>query len=199
MTRAATISNYIFWTVLLALSAGGCGEVYNITSDPPGAYVAYFPGYGIAMTTPCQVMPVRDCIMVDRISVTWTDGTSSPWRMLNQADPNMHFVKPVAAGTPAAAADAVSPAGSTKPPSWEDFPIVDYEYNSQTGHGILSVQIGNKGIEARHWIVTHIGEICSDKNVVLEAGKENRKGGMYKVLNESVKQGVLTIEFEAIY
>jgi len=78
-------------------------------------------------------------------------------------------------------------------------PVVSYTFDAKSRMGKLSVDITGKGIEVRSWIVENIGEICSSHNVVLEAGKEPVKGGRYEILKESVTDGILTIEFKALY
>jgi len=83
--------------------------------------------------------------------------------------------------------------------SVEDVPVTAYVYDHETGKGTISVDISGKGIEVRHWIVENIGKICSSKNILLEAGRESPAGGRYRVLNESVADGILTIEFEAAF
>lgn len=75
--------------------------------------------------------------------------------------------------------------------------VVSYQYDARTQNGSLSVDISGHGIEAREWVVKNIGKICSSKEVLLEAGQENSTGGRYRVLNESLKDGILTIEFAA--
>lgn len=78
-------------------------------------------------------------------------------------------------------------------------PVNSYHYDASSGKGTISVNISGKGIEVRRWIVKNIGQICSDKNMTLIAGKETGQGGHYRVLSESVKDNILTIEFEAAY
>ena len=78
-----------------------------------------------------------------------------------------------------------------------EVPVTAYEYDHETKKGKLSVDIEGKGIGVRQWLLKHIGEICSSKNVLLKAGEESEEGGRYRVLNESVRENVLTIEFEA--
>lgn len=82
---------------------------------------------------------------------------------------------------------------------WGDIPVVSYRFEAQTRNGELSVDINGKGIEVRKWIIENIGEICSSQNIVLEAGKEPTEGGRYQILKESVENGILTIEFQALY
>jgi len=77
--------------------------------------------------------------------------------------------------------------------------VVSYQYDARTQKGSLSVDISGHSIEAREWVVKNIGKICSSKEVLLEAGQENSTGGRYRVLNETLKDGILTIEFTAGY
>jgi outer membrane murein-binding lipoprotein Lpp len=77
-------------------------------------------------------------------------------------------------------------------------PVISYAYDAASQKGTLSVDISGKGIEAREWIIKNIGRICSSKNIIMEAGKETKACGYYRVMNESVQDGILTIEFEAV-
>lgn len=81
----------------------------------------------------------------------------------------------------------------------ESIPVVSYSFDAKSRMGKLSVDITGKGIEVRSWIVKNIGKICSSHNVVLEAGKEPAEGGRYEIIKESAKDGILTIEFKALY
>jgi hypothetical protein len=81
--------------------------------------------------------------------------------------------------------------------SLSELKVVSYKYDDKTQRGSLSVDITGRGIEVREWVLKNIGEICSSKELLLEAGQEPRRGGHYRVLNESVKDGILTIEFTA--
>ena len=83
--------------------------------------------------------------------------------------------------------------------SLSTFKVVSYQYDAQTQKGSLSMDISGHGIEAREWVLKNIGKICSSKEVLLEAGQESSTGGRYRVLNESLKDGILTIEFTAGY
>ena len=80
-----------------------------------------------------------------------------------------------------------------------DYRIVDYRYDSASARGALAVDITGQGIEAREWVVKNIGRIASSKEHLLEAGNEKTVGGMYKILDESLKNGILTIEFEVLH
>jgi hypothetical protein len=81
----------------------------------------------------------------------------------------------------------------------QPFKVVSYEYDARTQRGVISVDTAGHGIEAREWVVKNIGKICSSKELLLQAGQESDSGGRYRVLNESVKDGILTIEFTAGY
>ena len=81
----------------------------------------------------------------------------------------------------------------------EDFPIRAYQFDSMTRRGSVTVDIGDKGFQARLWVVKNIGMICSSKNVAMEAGKESFSGAKYTILDESIQSGLLMITFEATY
>ena len=81
----------------------------------------------------------------------------------------------------------------------EDFPIRAYQFDSMTKRGSVAVDIGDKGFQARLWVVKNIGMICSSKNIAMEAGKESFSGAKYTILDESIQSGLLTITFEATY
>lgn len=83
--------------------------------------------------------------------------------------------------------------------SFSNLKVVSYQYDSRTLKGSLSVNIAGHGIEARDWVVENIGKICSTKDVLLESGQEEKTGGRFRVLNESIRDGILTIEFSAGY
>jgi hypothetical protein len=75
--------------------------------------------------------------------------------------------------------------------------VVDYIFDAESNKGSITIDMQGQGIEVRHRIVENIGKICSDKNITIIAGEEKRKGGRYRVLNESLINGLLTVEFEA--
>jgi hypothetical protein len=77
--------------------------------------------------------------------------------------------------------------------------VVSFKYDANTQHGTLAVDISGHGIEARDWVVNNIAKICSSKDRLLEAGQTPPLDGHYRVLNESVKDNILTIEFSAGY
>lgn len=83
--------------------------------------------------------------------------------------------------------------------SINDFRIVEYSFDDKTGNGNVTVDIGNKGFEARLWVVKNIGVICSSKKVALDAGNESFSGAKYTILDESIKDGLLKITFQAVY
>jgi len=84
-------------------------------------------------------------------------------------------------------------------PVYSTAPVVSYNFDTNTNKGILKVDINNKGMEVRHSVVEHISDICSSHNVTLEAGKAPPVGARYEILNESVDNGIFTIEFRALY
>jgi hypothetical protein len=48
-------------------------------------------------------------------------------------------------------------------------------------------------------MLSKIGEIASSKNLAIQAGRESLEGGNYEVLDESMKDGVLKIDFQALW
>jgi hypothetical protein len=96
-------------------------------------------------------------------------------------------------------ASAVSIDDSTTIYEVSDFRIVEYDFDSRARKGTVTVDIGNKGFNARLWVVKNIGMICSSKNVSLDAGNETFNGAKYTILDESIKDGLLKITFEAVY
>jgi len=81
----------------------------------------------------------------------------------------------------------------------EDFPITSYQFDAKTRRGSVVVDIGDKGFQARLWVIKNIGMVCSSKNIAMEAGRESFSGAKYTVLDESFQSGLLKIDFEATY
>ena len=103
-------------------------------------------------------------------------------------------------GTLEEAAPPSQPGAKADPAAFtvNTFKVLDYQYDSKTRKGVFSVDLSGHPFEqARGWVVANIGRICSSKEVLLEAGQESSSGGRYRVLNEAVKDGVLTVEFTA--
>jgi len=96
-------------------------------------------------------------------------------------------------------ASSVAKTNSSSDFTITDFEIVTYDFDSNTGEGIVTVDMAGKGFKARLWIVKNIGVICSSKNVVLDSGNESFSGARYTILNECIKDGLLTISFQATY
>jgi hypothetical protein len=69
-------------------------------------------------------------------------------------------------------------------------------YDENTRQGYISVK--GRGLEARSWMLKKIGEVCSSKNIVLEDGKKPQPG-YYRLLDETLVDGVYTIKFEVIH
>jgi hypothetical protein len=80
----------------------------------------------------------------------------------------------------------------------QDYPVRSYSYDEYSRKGSISVDISGHGIEARESVIENIGKICSDKGIILKYGEEVREGAAYRVLSESVRDGVLTVEFEFV-
>ena len=77
--------------------------------------------------------------------------------------------------------------------------VTAYSYDDQTRRGYISVQTGGQSFAVRQWLLDKIGEIASSKNIALDARKNRAEGGAYRVTNEKVANGVLSIEFETIW
>ena len=86
-----------------------------------------------------------------------------------------------------------------EPDIYKTCPVTSYHYDASTGKGTLSVDITGRGIEARHSVIDNIGKICADKNITLVHGKDTDREARYLIQNESVEDGILTIEFRALY
>lgn len=82
--------------------------------------------------------------------------------------------------------------------TYKECPVTNYYYDDSSRKGAISVNISGKGIDARDSIIENIGKICSDKGIVLKHGERSHEGAFYRVLNESVKDGILTVEFEFV-
>jgi hypothetical protein len=52
--------------------------------------------------------------------------------------------------------------------------------------------------EAKRWARDNIEAIAREKNVLLEAGGAPPEGAVYRSLGETLEDGVLTVEFEAV-
>lgn len=98
---------------------------------------------------------------------------------------------------PKAASPVTEPSATDRSPS--EIKIIEYRFDMSSKRGSLTIDIGDQGFEARLFVIKNIGNICSSKNVLLEAGKERFSGARYQVLNESIKEGLLKVEFEAVY
>ena len=78
--------------------------------------------------------------------------------------------------------------------------VLNYQYDAKTRKGVLAVDMGGHTLdESRDWVVRNIGRISSSKELLLEAGRETKTGGHYRLLDESVQNGVLTVGFTAGY
>lgn len=182
----------------------GCAAVpVTVTSDPPGATVYAIRGYGSIIFEPVGITPYiyPDTVFdVNHLKVVWPDGAesriqSSPWNWSGGSERVVHFEKPKEYRRK----NVVTIQSGRLNAPWGPLKVVNYTFDARTQKGSLSVDISDKGFEVRDWVVKNIGKICSNQNIRLEAGKEPTTGGHYKILNESVKSNILTIEFEALF
>ncbi len=94
-------------------------------------------------------------------------------------------------------AEETSPAA--RPPPVLAPRVLSYKYDDKSAKGLFTVDMKDKGMETRDWVVKNIGRIASSKELLLEAGNEPTAGGRYRVLNESLANDILTIEFEVLH
>lgn len=77
--------------------------------------------------------------------------------------------------------------------------VTAYNYNDSTGKGFIAAVVGERSFAVRRWLLNKIGEIASSKNVAIDARRNNAEGGAYRVTDEKVSNGILSIEFETIW
>lgn len=80
-------------------------------------------------------------------------------------------------------------------------PLADgWTYDDESRRGMVRLRIsdGMPEEEAKRWARENIEIIVKEKNVELEAGKAPPPGALYRSLGESLENGVLTVEFEAL-
>ena len=80
-------------------------------------------------------------------------------------------------------------------------PMTDgWRYDADTRRGSVRLRIseGMAPEEAKRWARENIEAIAMEKNVALERGKAPPPGARYRCLGESLEDGVLTVEFEAV-
>lgn len=82
-------------------------------------------------------------------------------------------------------------------------PVADgWRYDASSRRGIVRLRImGHVEPEAaRHWARQNIANIVRDKNIALSAdsGTPLPSGAIFRSSNESLKDGILTVEFEAV-
>lgn len=80
-------------------------------------------------------------------------------------------------------------------------PVADgwrYDDESRRGRVRLRISEGMPAEEAKRWARENIAAIVGDKNAVLKAGMAPPEGALYRSLGETLENGVLTVEFEAV-
>ena len=80
-------------------------------------------------------------------------------------------------------------------------PVADgWAYDAESRRGTVRLRItgGMPAEDARRWAKENIESIVREKNVVLQAGGAPPPGAMYRSLGEEFRDGILTVEFEAV-
>ena len=75
-----------------------------------------------------------------------------------------------------------------------------WRYDFDTQRGIIRIRVSEwmTAEEAKRWARENIEAIVKEKNVALEAGEAPPAGAVYRSLGESLENGVLSVEFEAV-
>ena len=132
--------------------------------------------------------------------ISYTAVPSSVAKFLNTNPATSQVVKAKPSVGPA---ESVSPPPQVRQsasvlPEVADYKVLIYKYDSKLQRGELKVDMAGHSLEdVRAWILKNIGEIASTKEVLLKAGQEDVAGGRYRVLDESITKGILTVEFSA--
>ncbi len=79
------------------------------------------------------------------------------------------------------------------------YEITSYSYDDKMQKGTISATVTSDSFAIRKWLLVKIGEISSSKNVSLDARKNKAEGGAYQVLDESISNGILSIDFETVW
>ena len=79
------------------------------------------------------------------------------------------------------------------------YQITSYNYDDRKQTGSISSTVSGESFAVRKWLLVKIGEIASSKNISLKANKNTSDGGAYRVLDEKIIDGILTIEFETVW
>ena len=77
--------------------------------------------------------------------------------------------------------------------------ITSYNYDDKNQKGNISSTVTSDSFAVRKWLLVKIGEIASSKNVSIHASKSAVDGGAYRVLDENINNGILTIDFETVW
>ena len=80
-------------------------------------------------------------------------------------------------------------------------PLTDgWAYDEETRRGTVRLRFseGMSPEEAKRWARENIETIVKDKNAALAAGRQPPAGAIYRSLSETLEDGVLTVEFEAV-
>lgn len=83
--------------------------------------------------------------------------------------------------------------------SYGSYEITSYSYDDKKQTGTISAATTSDSFAVRKWLLVKIGEISSSKNISLDARKNTAEGGAYRVLDESISNGILSVDFETVW
>ncbi len=149
----------------------------------------------LAVDKEMDLMMLRPEVLHARLAMQLDDPASAAlWQMDgSKATPQLAVQK-----GPGTSPSEVNPPAAKQPPDLAP-KVLSYKYDDKSAKGIFAVDMTGKGMETRDWVVKNIGKIASSKELLLEAGSEPIAGGRYRVLNESLANNILTIEFEVLH
>lgn len=147
-----------------------------------GDYLSYAKDHGFAYVMEKQLsgFVFYDLISNDKQFINYHSGAANLTELLDFFIKNQKSKRGVASYAP-----APSPQLKT-----------EFKYDDKTKRGFVSSRIN--GTSERAALMREIAQICATKNIKLSTGME-APSGYFRVLDEQLKDGVLTITFESLY
>ena len=211
--------------LLASVRGRDCAVKVRLRSPPPGLASVAQTNPGTAGVVTQVVARVAPAIPY-RISKTQSADGSSAWRVtiLDDAKTGLEIaalVRPkilaelrdgYLASHPSAKAESVRAAAGYETAdggkmlvftgaAFELRPVVDgWRYDERSRRGAIRLQAPEDVSTdlLRRWMKENIAEIVKDKNVTLSAGSAAPTDARFLLLSESLENGILTVEFEAI-